>query len=103
MLAYYLISCDVDIHICKFISSFYLLVMLFCFQGNKLLKVLLLGNNSFEDEGARLFKSALSDNTTLEVLDLSWNNFKNKGAILLAEALQVNTLQLLQNVSRHYQ
>lgn len=59
------------------------------FQNNKLLKILLLGNNSFEDEGARLFNSALSDNTTLEVLDLSWNNFKNRGAILLAEAIQV--------------
>ena len=62
------------------------------FQNNKLLKTLLLGTNRFEDEGARLFKAAISDNTTLEVLDLSWNHFKTKGAIMLAEAIQVNTL-----------
>ena len=52
---------------------------------------MLLGNNCFEDEGAKSFKSAIADNTTLEVLDLSWNNFKSKGATLLAEALQVNS------------
>ena len=59
------------------------------FQNNKLLKILLLGKNSFEDEGARQFKMALSDNITLEVLDLSWNHFKTKGATFLAEAIEV--------------
>jgi Ran GTPase-activating protein (RanGAP) involved in mRNA processing and transport len=73
------------------------------FQNNKLLKVLLLGNNSFEDEGARLFKIALSDNATLEVLDLSWNNFKNKGATLLAEGIQVGQMQDFQKGVRSMQ
>ena len=57
--------------------------------------MLLLGNNRFEDEGARLFKAAISDNTTLEVLDLSWNHFKTKGAIMLAEAIQVCSRHLV--------
>jgi Ran GTPase-activating protein (RanGAP) involved in mRNA processing and transport len=61
---------------------------------------MLLGNNCFEDEGAKLFKSAIADNTTLEVLDLSWNNFKNKGATLLAEALQVKLILLLEKTEK---